>query len=116
MKTGKLVSLLLLWLMLVCATSAFAQSDRGTITGTVTDPNGAVVASAKITATSLDTGEVREAATSDDGHYTLPELKAGPWKVSVEAQGFKASAIDRIQVAVQVTRTLDISLEAGSVS
>lgn len=116
MKTGKFVSLLLLLLMLVCATSGFAQSDRGTITGTVTDQSGAVVANAKITATSLDTGEVREVATSDEGHYTLPELKAGPWKISVGAQGFKASALDRVQVAVQVTRTVDITLEAGSVS
>lgn len=116
MKIGKLVSLLLLLLMLACVTPVFAQSDRGTITGTVTDPSGAVVANAKITATSLDSGEVREVTTSDEGNYTLPELKAGPWKISVEAQGFKSSALDRVQVAVQVTRTVDIKLEAGSVS
>src|SRR5215216_2973227 len=116
MKINRPVLTALLTLLLACANPAFAQSDRGTITGTVTDPSGAVVSKAKITATNLESGEVRETATSDEGNYTLPELKAGPWKLFVEAQGFKASALDRIQVAVQVTRTVDVALEAGNVS
>jgi hypothetical protein len=116
MKINRHILLALLSILLACANAAFAQSDRGTITGTVTDPSGAVVSKAKVTVTNLESGEVRETETSDDGNYTFPELKAGPWKMSVEAQGFKASALDRIQVAVQVTRTVDVKLEAGSVS
>jgi hypothetical protein len=115
MKTRSIISLALSIFLLTFTSSALAQSDRGTITGTVTDPTGAVVSGAKVTATSLDTGEVRETTTSDDGTYTLSELKAGPWKLSISAEGFKASTIENIQVAVQVTRRADLQLETGNI-
>ena len=114
MKATKTIWLTLLTLWLACA-SAFAQTDRGNITGTVTDPSGAVVSGAKVTATNLETNEVRETTTADEGNFTLTELKAGPWKINVEAQGFKTTAIEKVQVAVQVTRTVDIKLEAGTI-
>ncbi|HKP13144.1 MAG TPA: TonB-dependent receptor [Blastocatellia bacterium] len=115
MKACKTILLTLLMAWLACAGSAFAQTDRGNITGTVTDPQGAVVSGAKITATNLDTNEVRETTSTDEGNFTLTELKAGPWKVTVEAQGFKTTAIEKVQVAVQVTRTVDVKLEAGAI-
>src|SRR6202011_132225 len=93
----------------------FAQSDRGAIVGTVKDPNGAVVVDAKVTVTNLDSGEVREVKTTAEGNYSVPELKAAPYKVSVEAQGFKGVTIDRVQVAVQVTRRADVKLELGNI-
>src|ERR1700759_4565350 len=96
------------------AAPVFAQSDRGAITGSVTDQSGAVVPNAKVTATSLDTGEVREATTSGEGNYTLPELKAGRWRISVEAQGFKTATVDEYKVSVQVTHSLDLKLEIGT--
>ncbi|HEX3560649.1 MAG TPA: TonB-dependent receptor [Pyrinomonadaceae bacterium] len=102
--------------IVLAAAPVLAQSDRGTITGTVTDPSGAVVPNAKITATSLDTGEVREATTSGEGSYTLPELKAGRYKITVEAQGFKSSTVDSYKVSVQVTHSLDLKLEVGTVT
>ena len=92
------------------------QSDRGSITGRVTDPNGAGVANAKITATNINTAETREAQTSDDGNYRIPELKADPYKVTVEAQGFKTASAENIVVAVQTNRTLDFKLEIGEIS
>ena len=115
MKSLKAIKLMLLMLTLMWAVPGFGQSDRGTITGTVTDPNGAVVAGAKVTVTNLNTGEVRETTTSAEGTYTLPELKADPYKLSVEAQGFKTSTIESVQVAVQVTRRADVGLELGAV-
>lgn len=102
-------------LILTLGPAAFGQSDRGTIVGTVKDPNGAVVADAKVTVTNLDSGEVREAKTSEDGTYTVPELKAAPYKLTVEASGFKTATIDKVQVAVQVTRRADVKLEVGGV-
>ena len=114
MKSLKFVGLLML--LVAFAAPAFAQSDRGTILGTVTDPGGAVVVGAKITATDLNTGEVREATTSDAGTYTLPELKANPYKVAVEAQGFKTSTLENVQVTVQGSRRVDIQLELGQIS
>ena len=101
---------------LLSFTSAIAQTDRGSINGRVTDPNGAGVANAKVTATNLNTSETREVRTSDDGNYTIPELKADPYKVTVEAAGFKTASAENIVVAVQVSRTLDIKFEIGEIS
>jgi uncharacterized protein YqkB len=109
-------ALVALLLALAAAAPAFAQSDHGTITGTVTDPTGAVVPNAKITATSLDTGEVREVTSGDEGSYTLPELRAGRWRVNAEAQGFKSVTVEDYKVAVQVTHSLDFKLEIGAVA
>ena len=105
------------FLTALCCVSitANAQSDRGSIVGTVKDPNGAVVSKAKVTVTSLDSGEVREVETSDEGNYTVAELKAAPYKMSVQATGFKTATIDLVRVAVQVTRRQDINLEVGNV-
>jgi hypothetical protein len=105
------------FLTLFCCVSitANAQSDRGSIVGTVKDPNGAVVSKAKITVTNLESGEVRELETSDEGNYTVPELKAAPYKISVQATGFKTATVDLVRVAVQVTRRQDINLELGNV-
>src|SRR5712691_2477405 len=115
MKFHKLSVLVLLALFLMLAATASGQSDRGAIVGTVTDPNGAVVTDAKVTVTNLDSGEVREAKTSGEGAYNVPELKAAPYKISVEATGFKTATIDRVQVGVQVTRRADVKLELGAV-
>jgi hypothetical protein len=108
--------LVLFTFFLLCVTSAVAQTDRGSLTGHVTDPNGAGVANAKVTATNLNSGQTREAQTSEDGTYTIPELKADPYKVTVEAAGFKTASAENIVVAVQVNRTVDFKLEVGEIS
>ena len=109
------VSVLALFFLL-SVSSAIAQSDRGSLTGRVTDPTGAAVSNAKVTATNLNSNETREVQTSDEGNYTIPELKADPYKVTVEAQGFKTASAENIVVAVQVNRTLDFKLEIGEIS
>jgi len=115
MTNHKLIVAGLLAFLFAFSLTALAQSDRGSIVGTVKDPNGAVVGDAKVSVTSLDSGEVREVKTSNDGNYSVPELKAAPYKLTVEATGFKTATIDRVQVAVQVTRRADINLEIGNV-
>ena len=116
MKLNKLISFLLLTLLLACAAPVLAQSDRGSITGSVTDPNGGLVVGAKVTATNINTGEVREATTSDEGTYTIPELAPAPYRLSVEASGFKTSTVENLQVGVQVSRRADFTLELGAIS
>lgn len=96
---------------LVC--SAFGQSDRGSIRGSVTDPNNALVPNAKVRVTNIDTGEVREVTTSDIGSFNIPELKAANYSLVVEAEGFKTTKIDKIQVGVGVIRNADVKLEIG---
>lgn len=115
MKHLKLCVVCLIVLFFSLSLTALAQSDRGTMVGTIKDPNGAVVPGARVTVTNLDNGEVRDVKSDDQGNYTVPELKAAPYKITVEAQGFKTATVDRVQVAVQVTRRQDIKLEVGAV-
>ncbi|MEP6912773.1 MAG: TonB-dependent receptor, partial [bacterium] len=115
MTNHKLTVVGLLAFLFAFSLTALAQSDRGNIVGTVKDPNGAVVVEAKVTVTGIDSGEVREVKTSSEGNYSVPELKAAPYKLTVEAPGFKTATIDRVQVAVQVTRRTDVTLEIGNV-
>ena len=93
--------------------SAFGQSDRGSIRGSVTDPNGALVPNAKVTVTNVDTGEVREVTSGDAGSYSVPELKAANYRVIVTAEGFKSATVDDVKVGVGVIRTTDVTLEIG---
>jgi hypothetical protein len=116
MKANKFFVLALFCLLMGYGVAAFAQSDRGSITGTVKDPSGALVPNAKVTATDITTGESREVTTTDNGTYTVPELKADPYRLTVEAPGFKTATIDRVEVAVQSTRRADVQLEIGDTS
>src|SRR5256885_17092889 len=65
----------------------FAQSFRGSIRGKVVDPNGGLVAGAKVSTRSVETGLTREAATNDEGTYVLAELPAGRYTVTGTASG-----------------------------
>ena len=115
MKARNLTMVGLFALVLACVSPVLAQSDRGGIIGRVTDPTGAVVPSAKVTASNNETNEVREVTTSDEGNYTIPQLPAAVYKLKVEAAGFKTATIDEVRVAVQITRTADVKLEIGEV-
>ena len=106
----KLVSLCLL----ASAAVVLAQSDRGTITGTVIDPAGAVVASAPMEAKNTQTGAVFQAATSETGNYTLAQMPVGVYEISVTVPGFKKYVRQNITVGVAQTVRVDISLEVGS--
>jgi hypothetical protein len=101
--------------MLVYVSPGLAQSDRGGITGRVTDQAGAVIPDAKVTATNIETNEVREVATNSEGNYTIPQLPAATYTVKVEVAGFKTASVEDIKIAVQITRTLDITLEVGEI-
>ena len=96
------------WLVLIlmAVSPVFAQSDRGGITGRVTDQTGAVVPDAKVTALNVETGETREARTNGEGNYTIPQLPAVVFTIKVEATGFKTASVENVKVAVQVIRTL----------
>ncbi len=81
------------FVLLLCAglllSIALGQSDRGTITGTVADPTGAVVGSAAIQAKNADTGAVYTAASTTTGNYTLSQLPTGTYELTVTVTGFK---------------------------
>ena len=102
-------------LFLICV-PAFAQSDRGTITGEIADPAGAVVAGAPVEATNAETGAVYQAATSATGNYTLSQLPAGTYVVSVTVPGFKRYVRQNVVVSVAGTLRIDVTLEVGATS
>ncbi|HYP52961.1 MAG TPA: carboxypeptidase-like regulatory domain-containing protein, partial [Pyrinomonadaceae bacterium] len=98
------------------ALAATAQSNKGTITGTVTDPNGAVVKDAKVTETNVATGDAREATTSDDGTYTLPALDPGDYRLAIEAAGFQNATVEQVKVETNARQAVDVALTAAGVS
>ena len=78
----------LLTLLAVVSPRMFSQTETGSISGTVTDPSGAVVTNATVTAKNTATGAVRTATTSSAGTYLISNLPPGPYEVSISASGF----------------------------
>src|SRR5512143_4211928 len=102
--------------LLVLAGAAFAQSDRGTITGSVTDQAGAVIPGATIEMKNVNTGAVYQAQSSSTGNYTFSQLPAGQYQMSSSMPGFKQFVRTGITVLVAQTLRIDISLEVGAIS
>jgi Carboxypeptidase regulatory-like domain len=95
---------------------AWAQGDRGTITGTVTDQSGAVVPEAKVKAVHVGTNVERTTEASSTGDYTIPALQAGTYRIEVEARGFKTLVRNDIVLTPGLTQRVDASLQVGEVS
>ncbi|MCU1339269.1 MAG: Cna B-type protein, partial [Bryobacterales bacterium] len=93
-----------------------AQSDRGTITGTVSDPAGAVVANAPIQTRNIETGATYETASSSTGNFSVLQLPVGTYEITVAVQGFKKYIRAGLQVGVAQTVRVDIPLEVGATS
>jgi outer membrane receptor protein involved in Fe transport len=93
-----------------------AQTDRGTITGTVTDASGAVIVGAKVTATNTATGISTETSTSGAGVFTVPQLTVGVYRVAVEQSGFKRFVQEGVTVPLGQTVRVNASLELGETS
>src|SRR3977135_1689409 len=98
----------------LCAAAVFAQSDRGTITGTVSDPANAMVPNAPIVAKNIESGGVYQTATTATCNFTLASLPAGAYEVSVEAPGFNKLVQQGITVQVALTVRLDLILKVGA--
>lgn len=94
--------------------STVAQDPRGTISGTVTDPAGAPVASARVTAVNTLTNVVYSGSTTGEGVYTIPYLPQGTYTVAVEVQGFKRAMRQGVELRISERITLDFQLELGA--
>src|SRR5213083_2845922 len=99
--------------VVLAAVSLMAQTFRGTILGTVTDPSGAVVTGAKLTAKNVNTGLERTTQTSADGSYSIPELPIGTYTVTVSQSGFQTSSTTNVAVDVAAERRVDVALKTG---
>jgi hypothetical protein len=101
----------------LCCLSAFglfAQTDRGTITGTVSDPAGAVVSSAPLVLANTRTGAQYQAATTGTGNYTFGQLPIGNYTLNVTVPGFKTFIRSNLNVQAASTIREDIVLEVGT--
>ncbi len=100
-------------LVLSAGVCAYAQSNQGTITGTITDPAGGVVAGAQVEARNADTGVLFQGGSSGTGNYVL-RVPAGTYQVTVAVAGFKTFVEQNVQVIVATDTRKDIELSVGS--
>ena len=100
----------------LCTNSALAQAVNATLLGTVTDASGAVVPSAKVTATETNTNTVRSTVTNESGNYSFPDLPPGRYIVTVEVTGFKKNTRSGIDVLVNTSPRVDMQLTPGNVT
>ena len=100
-------------LALLISSPARAQGTSAALTGTVTDPSGAAVAYAGVSARSLNTGQSAQTLTDVAGHYTIPNLAAGEYEVSVSAQGFTARTA-KVALTAGARETVNFALTTSS--
>ena len=100
--------------LLIAPICTVAQTDRGSITGTITDSTGAVVPAAKVVARRAETGGVYETVTTSTGNYTLDSLPVGTYDLNVDANGFEKYIQRGIHVQTVQTARIDVSLKIGS--
>ena len=91
-----------------------AQTDRGTITGRIIDPAGAVVANAAIEARNTGTGAVYRVASSATGNYTIAQLPSGTYEITVTVTGFKKFVRSGLTIEAAQTIRVDAALEVGN--
>ncbi len=95
--------------------SVFAQSQAttGLIQGTVSDPNGAVVAGASITVKNVETGFERTVMSNSDGLFSAPLLPLGRYRVTTSASGFTNSVLENVAVSIGQTQSFKIEMKVG---
>src|SRR6266849_473442 len=101
------------FLSLVLVGTAVAQSDRGTLAGTILDSSGAVVSQSAITVTGVDTGTVYDAVSSSSGAYRIQDIRVGTYNAKVAATGFKTAERTGIVIQVNTVSSLDITMQIG---
>ena len=113
--SGRLAAIIFMLSMLFSA-AAHAQVAGGTLSGTVSDPNGGGVPKASVVITNVDTGVNRDVTTNSDGFYTVVNLLPGTYQLKVTATGFNPEETTGIVMTVGAQQTVDVMLHVGTVS
>src|SRR5881296_1680664 len=100
--------------VLLFSPAVLAQTDRGTLTGTVSDTTGAVIPGVPIEAKNIQTGATYQAGSSETGNYTLAQLPAGTYELSATLPGFKKFVRAGVIVSVATVLRIDVTLEVGA--
>ena len=113
----KYLNLSLMLIALSCASVlCFAQSDRGSVSGTVTDASGAGIQGAKVTITNAAMGTQNSTITTGAGNYTVPQVPAGVYSVTVVASGFTTLVRNGITVSVGEVASVNLKLNVGQIT
>ena len=108
--------LLLALTLFASAGVLYGQAGVGTILGTVTDNSGATVAKAQVTVTNVNTNITERTETTEAGTFSVPYLKPGFYRVTVESSGFQKAVVDTINLVVDQQYRLDVVLKPGQVN
>ena len=100
----------MLALLFMLSTPTLAQTFRGSINGTITDPSGAVVAGAKVTAVDVATGGARETVSSGAGEFLFSDIPQSTYTIKVIATGFQTTEVSGVQVLTGKIYTLPVKL------
>ena len=101
---------------LVATLTLFAQQGTGTISGTVTDPQDAIIASARVEVANVDTGALFRTRTNEQGSYTAPGMAVGRYEVRAELQGFKRAVRSGITLQVNQNAQVNVVLQVGQLA
>src|SRR5712671_5714031 len=116
-KTASLVLFAcVLGLCLVVSVPVHAQVTGATLSGTVTDASGAVIAGAEVSVRNTATGISKDTTTDSAGFYTVPNLPAGVYEVRVTAEGFSTAVQSNLTLAVGAQQQLNFALKIGTTS
>src|SRR5579862_235229 len=106
--------------VLICTVAfaglAGAQAVNGSLLGTVMDSSSAAVTSAKVTITEQNTGVSRSTSTNESGNYSFPDLPPGTYTVVAELTGFKRASRSGVDVLVNTTERVDLTLQPGQIT
>jgi hypothetical protein len=113
---SRTIPLALFFFVFMLGASTDLHAQLSSITGTIRDQSGAVVPRALITITNLGTNAERTAVANDNGEYSLPLLPAGIYSVQAALPGFKTNVVENVEVHVNTTLRINVTLTVGAVS
>jgi len=113
MRSKKLLSLTLM-LFALCAGRAWAQFDTASLVGKVSDPSGAVMPGATVTATNVDTNVSISRVTNKDGEYAIPALRAGVYRIVAVTSGFVDAVTENVHLEVGTNQRVNLTMSAGT--
>jgi hypothetical protein len=96
------------------AAPAFAQSDTSSLSGTVSDSSGAVVANAKVTVHNNATLTDRDATSNEAGNFTITNLAPGIYSMHIEAAGFQTTTLNDLHLDPNIGRHVDVAMKVGN--
>jgi hypothetical protein len=108
--------LLAVALTLAAGTNVWGQEVTATVTGTVTDPSGAPVAGAAVTAKSVERGTTFTGTTGDDGYYRVSQLPVGNYELRVEKAGFQTALHPAFTLVLNQVGRIDVQLKVGQIT